>query len=82
MILRCLWGLEAYIYIYIYKMLMSSVDQCILILYNRATGGYICGCGRPSNLVIMILCNTYIIIKTVVAIVHMGLYTSDIGWGR
>ena len=25
MILRCLWGLEAYIY----KMFMSSVDQCI-----------------------------------------------------
>ena len=28
-ILRCLWGIEAYIYIY--KMFMSSVDQCILI---------------------------------------------------
>ena len=26
-ILRCLWGLEAYIYI----MFMSSVDQCMLI---------------------------------------------------
>ena len=26
-ILRCLWGLEAYIY----KMFMSSVEQCLLI---------------------------------------------------
>ena len=32
-ILRCLWGLEAYIYIYI--MFMSSVDQCLLILGDR-----------------------------------------------
>ena len=31
MILRCLWGLEAYIYI----MFMSSVDQFILILGDR-----------------------------------------------
>ena len=30
-ILRCLWGLEAYIYI----MFMSSVDQCILIYGTR-----------------------------------------------
>ena len=43
-ILRCLWGLEAYIY----TMFMSSVDQ---VYWFRATGGYICGCGRPSNLV-------------------------------
>ena len=39
-ILRCLWGLEAYIYI----MLTNEY-------WFRATGGYICGCGRPSNLV-------------------------------
>ena len=39
MILRCLWGLEAYIY----KMFMSSGDQCIYCF--RATGG-------PSNLVL------------------------------
>ena len=47
-ILRCLWGLEAYIY----TMFMSSVDQ---VYWFRATGGYICGCGRPSNLVYVTL---------------------------
>ena len=31
-------------------MFTSSVDTCIHI-YFRETGGYICGCGRPSNLV-------------------------------
>ena len=38
------WGLEAYI------------KKCLWVLLThvywfRATGGYICGCGRPSNLV-------------------------------
>ena len=42
---KCSWGLEVYIYI-----------KCLLVLLThvcwfRATGGYICGCGRPSNLV-------------------------------
>ena len=40
------WGLEAYMYI----------KTCLWVLLThvywfRATGGYICGCGRPSNLV-------------------------------
>ena len=39
------WGLEAYI------------KNCLWVLLThvywfRATGGYICGCGRPSNLVV------------------------------
>ena len=39
------WGLEAYI------------KKCLWVLLThiywfRATGGYICGCGRPSNLVL------------------------------
>ena len=38
----------------IYTMFMSSVDQCIRF---RATGGYICGCGRPRNLVYIVLVN-------------------------
>ena len=48
------WGLEAYI------------KKCLWVLLThvywfRATGGYICGCGRPSNLVhyvnLWVLCN-------------------------
>ena len=44
-ILRCLWGLEAYVYIKCLWVLLTNV------YWFRATGGYICGCGRSSNLV-------------------------------
>ena len=43
-ILRCLWGLEA-LYIKCLRLLLTNV------YWFRANGGYICGCGRPSNLV-------------------------------
>ena len=42
---RCLWGLEAYNYIKCLWVLLTNV------YWLWATGGYICGCGRPSNLV-------------------------------
>ena len=44
-ILRCLWALK-HIYIMFLWVLLTNV------YWFRATGGYICGCGRPSNLVI------------------------------
>ena len=55
--LWCLWGLEAYTCIYI---------KCLWVLLTyvywfRATGGYICGCGRSINLVIL-CCRIWLII--------------------
>ena len=38
------WGLEAYILNCLWVLLTH-------VYWFRATGGYICGCGRPSNLV-------------------------------
>ena len=38
------WGLEAYIKKIVWVLLTH-------VYWLRATGGYICGCGRPSNLV-------------------------------
>ena len=49
----CLWGLEAYIYIKCLWVLLTNV------YWFRATGGYICGCGRPSNLVVLFLVLLY-----------------------
>ena len=37
------WGLEAYI--------KNVYEFCWPLLWFRATAGYICGCGRPRNLV-------------------------------
>ena len=44
-----MWGPEAYIYI-MSRVLLTHV------YWFRVTGGYICGCGRPSNLV---CCESY-----------------------
>ena len=53
---KCLWGLEAYIIYF----------KCLWVLLThvyrfRATGGYICGCGRPSNLVLICLTDQYML---------------------
>ena len=41
------WSIYIYIYIKCLWVLLTNV------YWFRATGGYICGCGRPSNLVII-----------------------------
>ena len=47
-ILKCLWGLEALYIKYLWVLLIP-------VYWFRVTGGYICGCGRPRNLVIILL---------------------------
>ena len=46
---KCSWGLEAYIYIKCLWVLSTH------IYWFRVTVGYICGCGRPSNLVDIVM---------------------------
>ena len=52
-------------HIYIYKCLWVLLTN---IYWFRATGGYICGCGRPSNLVLLdLLCHALKLLK-----IHAG----------
>ena len=59
---------------YIHKMFMSSTH----LYWFRATGGYICGYGRPSNLVILVYIILVLDILHILWVVYQGEIIDDV----